>query len=171
MTHSVGGHFTASACPNCSAPLAESDRVYPEQPKAISYDLAAAPEAAPAARRALATVLHDPDDAELRTAELLTTELVANSIKHSDAGGDGVIRLDIAVDDDRLRVEVRDDGPGFVPAPRTADSPLDSHWGLHLIGELAASWGVAPQPPGRVWFELDRDASAAVATGGGDHVH
>ncbi|HEX6460898.1 MAG TPA: ATP-binding protein, partial [Thermoleophilaceae bacterium] len=56
--------------------------------------------------------------------------------------------------DERLRVEVGDDGPGFVPAPRSADAPLDSHWGLHLVEELADRWGVVAEPETLVWFEL-----------------
>jgi anti-sigma regulatory factor (Ser/Thr protein kinase) len=165
-THSVGGHFTANTCPNCSAPLAGSDRVYVGQgwPDTISCDLAVEPEAAPAARRALATLQRDPDDAEFETAALLMTELIANSVQHSDTGAGDKIQLDIAVTDDLLRVDVRDEGAGFVPTARTADSPFDSHWGLHLINELAASWGAAPEPPARAWFELSRDASAAAVT-------
>jgi anti-sigma regulatory factor (Ser/Thr protein kinase) len=162
-THSVGGHFSRNMCPNCSAPLASSDRIYIGQgsPDAFSLDLAAKPEAAPAARRALATVLRDPGDAEFETAALLVTELIANGVQHSGAGA---LRLDIAATDDALRVEVRDEGPGFVPAARTEESPLDAHWGLHLINELAANWGVRSGPPTRVWFELGRGAAAAMAT-------
>jgi len=165
-THSVGGHLTANSCPECSAPLADSDRIYigAGSPNAIGCDLAVEPEAALAARRALATLLADPDDAESEIAALLITELIANSVQHSGTSARDIIRLDIAVTDDLLRVDVRDEGAGFVPAARTADSPVNSHWGLHLINELAARWGVALEPQARVWFELDRGAPAATAT-------
>ena len=39
---------------------------------------------------------------------------------------------------------------------RAGDAPLDSHWGLHLVEELADRWGVTTEPESTVWFELDR---------------
>ena len=157
-THSVGGRFRANACPNCSGTLEPSDRVFidPERPHAIHCDLAAEPEAGGAARRVLASFLDDSDDAESEIAALLMTELINNSVEHSRAPERSIVRLDIAVTDDLIRVEVRDQGDGFVPFGRTSGSPVDSHWGLHLIDELATSWGVSVEPPTLAWFELDR---------------
>ena len=157
-THSVGGRFRANACPNCSAPLAPSDRIFidSEQRHAIHCDLAAEPEAGGAARRVLASFLDDSDDAESEIAALLMTELINNSVEHSGAPERSIVCLDIAVTDDLIRVEVRDQGDGFVPFGRTSGSPVDSHWGLHLIDELATSWGVSVVPPTLAWFELDR---------------
>ena len=73
----------------------------------------------------------------------------------------GIVRLDIGVTDELIRIEVRDQGSGFVPVARTPDSPVDSYWGLHLIEKLANDWGVAAEPPTAVWFELSRGRSGA----------
>jgi len=61
------------------------------------------PEAASAARRVLATVLPDPDDAVYQIVALLTSELIANSVEHSGAPPLSPVRLDIAVTDERVR--------------------------------------------------------------------
>ena len=167
-THSVGGHLSATTCPNCSLPLAESDRVFiePEEPRVISCELSAEPEAAGAARRALATLMPDPDDAGFQIAALLTTELIANSVEHSGAPPSSPLRLDVAVTDQRVRIEVRDQGEGFIAVGRSLDSSRDLHWGLRLVDRLATSWGVSPEARAPVWFELDRPATlSAVAAG------
>jgi anti-sigma regulatory factor (Ser/Thr protein kinase) len=165
-THSVGGHFRANTCPNCSAPLTASDRISIRAlpPQVVSCELAAEPEAASAARCVLATLLPDPDDAVSQIAALLTSELIANSVEHSGAPQLSPVRLDIAVTDERVRVEIRDQGEGFVYLGRAPDSPLDSHWGLHLVDRLASSWGADPEPEGPIWFELDRVAVVPAAT-------
>ena len=159
---SVAGRLTAKACPKCSVPLKGSDRIYaPGRPPAkLRRRFAAEPRAAFAARRALENLLSEVEPAELQVAALLTTELIANSVEHSGTGPGRSVRLEVALSDDRLRVEVGDEGPGFAPAPRATDAPLDSHWGLHLVEELADRWGVATEPEVKVWFELDRTRCA-----------
>jgi anti-sigma regulatory factor (Ser/Thr protein kinase) len=86
-------------------------------------------------------------------ARLLVSELVANAVRHVTRGGE--IGMHVALVDDSLRVEVVDPGSGFVPQSRTADSPLGSGWGLHLVDELSDRWGVESSGPTRVWFEID----------------
>jgi anti-sigma regulatory factor (Ser/Thr protein kinase) len=160
--HSVAGRFTANVCPNCAAPLAGCDQLHIEErhPAAISRRFAAQRPSAAAARRELDTLLWNLDEAERHVLALLVTELIANSVEHSLAGPSGSVRLDIAVTDDLVRVEVSDEGARFEPAVRTEESPLDSHWGLHLVEELADRWEVADSPQTLVWFELDRAAAA-----------
>jgi anti-sigma regulatory factor (Ser/Thr protein kinase) len=142
--------------------LEGSERVHTADcsPVAISRHFVAEPQAAPAARRVLKTLLWDLDPTQSYVAALLTTELIANGVEHAGAGADTSVQLDVALTDERLRVEVVDEGSGFVPAPRSPDTPLDSHWGLHLVEELADRWGVVPEPQTLVWFELDRPLSA-----------
>jgi anti-sigma regulatory factor (Ser/Thr protein kinase) len=163
--HSAAGRFTANVCPNCSTPLAATDRVEIEErhPAAMSQHFAPEPESAAAARRELGTMPWNLDRAEFEVLELLVSELMANSVEHSGAGPGGSINVDVTVTDRLVRAEVRDEGPGFVPAKRTAASPLDSHWGLHLVEELADRWHVPATPRTLVWFEIDRVAAAAVA--------
>jgi anti-sigma regulatory factor (Ser/Thr protein kinase) len=62
---------------------------------------------------------------------------------------------------DRVRVEIRDDGPGFKHSARTADQDTASGWGLHLVGELSDQWGVERGVQNCVWFELGRTPLAS----------
>ena len=161
--HSVGGRFTRNVCPNCSAPLASADRIQIEehQPAAITRQFPPELRSAGAARRELETLQWNLDSAEFDIVALLVTELIANSVKHAGMQPGGSVRLDVALTEKVVRVEVRDDGPGFVPASRNGDSPLESHWGLHLMEELADRWKVETDPHTVVWFELDRAPIAA----------
>jgi anti-sigma regulatory factor (Ser/Thr protein kinase) len=150
-------------CPECSVPLSGTDQIYPRERRAptITRCFQAEPSAAAAARRGLETLLSDLEDAEFQVAALLMTELIANSIEHSGTGPHGAVRLEISLTESLIRIQVDDEGPGFVPAQRTAASPLYSHWGLHLVEELADRWEVTAAPNTSVWFELDRVPPAA----------
>jgi anti-sigma regulatory factor (Ser/Thr protein kinase) len=155
--------FTRATCPHCSVPLSGTDQLYTRdhRPAAITRRFAAEPSAAPAARRALEALLWNLEDAEYELAALLMTELIANSIEHSGTGPRGAVRLDVGLTESLIRIRVSDEGNGFVPAARTAASPLDSHWGLHLVDTLADRWDADATPTTSVWFELDRVPSAA----------
>jgi anti-sigma regulatory factor (Ser/Thr protein kinase) len=159
---SAAGRFAARSCPKCSVPLVGSDQMYtPDRGlTAISRRLRAGPKAAQTARRALDTLCWRLDPAQLHVAALLTTELIANAIQHAGIGDRGHIRLEAALTEKQIRVAVGDQGTGFVPAPRAAGAPLDSHWGLHLVDQLADRWGVVAEPETLVWFELDTPVPA-----------
>ena len=95
----------------------------------------------------------------LRDLTLMTSEVVTNAIRHGGAiGPDDRIRLRIVIAGPRVRVEVRDDGPGFDPA-RLASPPAapgEAGMGLGLVARLADAWGSGRE--GRttvVWFEVD----------------
>jgi anti-sigma regulatory factor (Ser/Thr protein kinase) len=155
---SVARKFTAKVCLKCSVPLVGTDGIHvgERQPTAVTRCFPAEPRAARAGRAALEPLLWDLDPEEFHVAALLITELIANSVDHAATGKPSSVRLDVALTTALLRAEVRDDGPGFVPTPRTEDSPLDSHWGLHLLDQLADRWAVMATPETLVWFELDR---------------
>src|SRR4051812_31282160 len=163
--HSVGGRFTRNLCPICSGPLATADRMQIEEhhPAAITRRFPPERRSAAAARRELETLLWNLDSAEFDVVSLLVTEMIANSVKHSGMRNGGSVRLDVTLTDALVRVEVRDDGRGFVPEARDDESPLESHWGLHLIEELADRWKVETDPHTVVWFELDRAPVAAAS--------
>jgi serine/threonine-protein kinase RsbW len=164
---SLAGRFTTETCPRCSLPLERTDQLYSpdREPVAISRRFAAEPRTASAGRRALATLLWRLAPAQLQVAQLLATELIANAVEHAGPGTCGSVRLEATLTDELLRVGVGDGGPGFVPAPRAPDAPLDSHWGLHLVEELADRWGVVAEPETLVWFELDRCISSEAVDG------
>ena len=121
---------------------------------AVSLSLDGGPEAAAHARRALTRLRGDLEPPVMETMRLLVTELIANSVKH--AGSDAVA-LKVAVGRGAVLVEVRDEGPGFVPTGRSAGQDDASGWGLYLVDRLADRWGVAREESAtRVWFELKR---------------
>ena len=87
-------------------------------------------------------------------AELLTSEVVSNAVKHADLDPSQEIVLRVVMDK-RLRIEVADPGPPFEADLRRQSSDT-SGWGLFLIEAIAMSWGVEPEGIGKkVWFELD----------------
>ena len=84
---------------------------------------------------------------------VLVSELVTNSVIHGGADEGDEIELVLAWSPDRLRVEVRDAGPGF--GASLADGDRDGGWGLQLVERLSDSWGVARTDIVTVvWFEL-----------------
>jgi transcriptional regulator with XRE-family HTH domain/anti-sigma regulatory factor (Ser/Thr protein kinase) len=88
----------------------------------------------------------------LLDAELLTSELVSNSVRHGPSDAE-VITLRIWVRTDALRVEVEDGSPD--PArPRTPD--MEGGSGLALVAALSTRWG-GERKDGRnvTWFEMD----------------
>jgi transcriptional regulator with XRE-family HTH domain/anti-sigma regulatory factor (Ser/Thr protein kinase) len=87
----------------------------------------------------------------LLDAELLTSEILTNSVRHGPLDAEQ-ITLRISVGKRMLRVEVVDGGPR-----RARQRPPDQGgWGLMLVMELATRWG-GGRADGRnvTWFELD----------------
>jgi serine/threonine-protein kinase RsbW len=95
------------------------------------------------------------------TAVLLTSELVTNSLQHSDSGRDGAtITITLIAIPGGIRAEVSDEGGATVPAlhPGPPGSPelTLSGRGLQLVDMLAARWSYSRDEAGTVtWFELD----------------
>jgi anti-sigma regulatory factor (Ser/Thr protein kinase) len=92
---------------------------------------------------------HVPDlPAErLDTAVLLISELVTNAIIH----GAGRIVMTIERSGSVTRFAVCDEGAG---TPRLRDDPgPEGGWGLRLVEQLAARWGIRHRGTG-VWFEI-----------------
>jgi anti-sigma regulatory factor (Ser/Thr protein kinase) len=83
---------------------------------------------------------------------LLVSELVTNAVRHARSERFEV-KLDVGPD--TLRLEVHDEGDGFVPkiAP-TRDGT--GGYGLFLVDRLASRWGVERDEGGVIWLELDR---------------
>ena len=107
------------------------------------------------ARRALADLPDTFDHTTIDDARLLVSELVANSVQH----GSGQ-QITVILDGELpgvLRCEVIDDGEGFVPRGR-GDREIGG-WGLHLVEQVATSWGVR-EGSTHVWFELHADRPA-----------
>ena len=114
-------------------------RTFPSEPQAVT-----------AARLFVRGVLTDVP-AEVRdAAELLTSELTTNCVRHARTGFE--VKVDAS---SQIHVEVTDSGAGdpevLSPAP-TAESGR----GLLIVSRLASRWGVIEAQPGKtVWFTLE----------------
>jgi anti-sigma regulatory factor (Ser/Thr protein kinase) len=161
--HSVGGYSAPSACSVCGTALPEDAKRFARDASGVHRRLAREPVAAGAARRVLRGLGGEIEQEVYEVAALLVTELIANSVLHAGPAAGEYLELEVAVMPDRVRVEVRDQGPGFAWRPRPDADPIAFHWGLQLVERLASRWDVEPGNDGAdtvVWFELDR-ASAA----------
>ena len=116
-----------------------------------TLDIARDAKAPLVARRVLDDVASDLEPTRLEDARLLLTELVTNSVRHGQ--GDQVRVILDRQADDVLRCEVVDDGHGFLPIARPRRGDQIGGWGLHLVEQVADSWGVR-EGSTHVWFEL-----------------
>ncbi|MEA2441781.1 MAG: serine/threonine-protein kinase RsbW [Thermoleophilaceae bacterium] len=122
----------------------------------MSFELAGGPYAVTAARLALADLDSHLDPSVAFDVRLLVSELVTNSVQHAQVAAEDSIVLAVKLGDESVRVEVRDDGPGFEPPAAPPPDDADAGWGLFLVEQLADSWGVGEDRKG-VWFEIRRD--------------
>ena len=113
------------------------------------------PSAVPAARRFASQAVVDlgGDEEALDKTKLLVTELTTNAVMHAQSE----IRLSVEpVDDDRVRIEVRDDDPSPIAPPCRPDPEATSGRGLWLVSALANAWGINRNARGKtIWFEVD----------------
>ena len=117
----------------------------------LFVQLPARSRAAGAARDALEPLASSTDPTAFEELRLIASELVTNAIRHGDTTQ---VRMRVDAHGDRMRIEVEDSGPGFVPAypPRPHAA---SGWGLVLVDRLADRWGVALVDGGTcVWAEV-----------------
>ncbi len=80
-------------------------------------------------------------------AELIASEYVTNTIRHTASGDGGAIHVTVAATPQSVRIEVTDHGPAAsapqsVPAPRRSVAEDDeSGRGLLIVDHLATRWG------------------------------
>ncbi|MBV9309732.1 MAG: ATP-binding protein [Solirubrobacterales bacterium] len=107
------------------------------------------PECAATARRWLEDERDQRvNDTALNNLKLVATELINNAYIH----GNGDIELVLELLDDRVRVEVIDEGEGAAVKIRDSGS-RGGGWGLRIVDQLAISWG-AYDGTTHVWAEL-----------------
>jgi anti-sigma regulatory factor (Ser/Thr protein kinase) len=87
-------------------------------------------------------------------AQLLVVELVANSVRHSDAPADAVVSVRAQVAADVLRLEVEDRGSSGSIARRAPDLHHGGGFGLQIVEALSRRWGVNRDAGTLVWAEL-----------------
>ena len=120
---------------------------------AITRDLYAPRNARRAVERLDGTV--EPE--LIPDVKLLVSELITNSVKY---GGEGDVRLQLESRGPRhVRVEVVDEGVGFIPTARDRPATEAGGWGLHLVEELTDRWGVY-EGSTHVWFEIGAPEAA-----------
>ena len=136
----------------------QGSRVDRQDPNGLRMRQGSGPDAAAEARRALARLRADLDPPLMETLRLLVTELVTNSVRHTDCDS---LTLRIAVGQAAVLTEVADDAAdfdldSFITSASAAHEP-DTGWGLFLVERLARDWGVKEDgSTKRVWFELAR---------------
>lgn len=123
-------------------------------PLSHSFALAPGPLAPRSARASVAELPWIPPRL-LEAATLLLSELVTNSVRHAGLRPGDTIDVRVEWNGRRLRVEVSDPGPGFVPpAMPRGRLPRPGGLGLVIVDRLANRWSVRRQPRTSVRFEL-----------------
>jgi anti-sigma regulatory factor (Ser/Thr protein kinase) len=133
-----------------SAP--DSRKVFPVVVEPVEVELPRDPSAGARARRLVEELSAGTlDQHQLGRAKLLVSELVNNAVLH----GRGAITVRADLDDDRLHVEVVDEGSGFEREVREQDiEPLGGR-GLRLVEAESSRWGLH-EGTTHVWFEIER---------------
>ena len=90
-------------------------------------------------------------DDTLADLKLALTEACSNSVRHAYGDGDGHVHITFELRDDRLIVEVADDGSGFEPAAerKPADELVEGGLGIAIIRSIADEVEIGDGPDGR----------------------
>ena len=95
-------------------------------------------------------------------ARIIASELVANSVRHSDAPPARPIELEVECEDDFVKIEVCDAGSGYQrDVVKRRPAGHDGGFGLLLVAELSDAWGVTGNGGTCAWALLDRTKAAA----------
>ena len=119
---------------------------------AHAAELPRRPDAAAHARRLLTGWFQaDLEQTEMSALKLVCSELVNNAVIH----GRGQIELRADMDDDRVSVEVVDQGEGFEHVMREVSFDQLHGRGLLIVDAEASRWGVH-EGTTHVWAEIER---------------
>jgi anti-sigma regulatory factor (Ser/Thr protein kinase) len=123
----------------------------------FNLELPASLDAPAEARHALdgwLSALVDRDTAD--QTRLAASELVANAVRHAGLSEHETFRLGGVSSDDRVHIEVEQptSTSGARMMSTTERRPGRSGFGLRIVDEMSAEWGVDEGPPGVVWFEV-----------------
>lgn len=107
------------------------------------------------------------DHPKIDDIELLTSEVATNAIVHSGSGrSGGRLTLTVERDDDKVRVEITDDG-GADTVPHLVSDGLGEHGrGLWIVRALSDECGSWQDQRGRttVWFQFNGASDAVVSS-------
>jgi anti-sigma regulatory factor (Ser/Thr protein kinase) len=110
-----------------------------------------------AARAAVAECLSGHvEPAVLDAAQLLASELVTNSLRHSGAADGEAVVLDVELRPRGVRIEVEDPGRDGAIVPRRPDLDHGGGIGLLLVQAMSERWGFERVTAGgtRVWAQI-----------------
>jgi anti-sigma regulatory factor (Ser/Thr protein kinase) len=96
-----------------------------------------------------------PDNAACDAA-LIVSELVTNSVLHANVGVHDALSLELTPLDDLLHISVTDPGSQLEPRLPADDFNGPGGFGLRLVDQMSAAWGVEREAAGatRVWCDL-----------------
>jgi anti-sigma regulatory factor (Ser/Thr protein kinase) len=122
--------------------------------RAARLELPRHPAAASQAREWADRLLraHGVSEPARESARLVSSELVTNALRH----GRGKVELRLRMLDQFLRIEVVDEGIDQAPAVRHDAPGEPGGWGLRIVDQLAAQWGVF-EGTTHVWADLRLD--------------
>jgi serine/threonine-protein kinase RsbW len=87
----------------------------------------------------------------LADLKLALTEACSNAVRHAYPEGDGVVEISYSLRDDRIVIEVSDDGGGFDPKAGAADADqlAEGGLGIAIIRAIADEFELGPGEGGR----------------------
>ena len=122
-------------------------------------ELPAAPHAPVEARRALARIPGVSGELGYK-ALLLVSEVVTAWVTRAQAREQTAIPVRIDVSDERVRVEIADNGDAD---PRDLSKPRVDPYSRRILERLSDRWGVEGDGHAAIWFELDRARSVTAS--------
>jgi hypothetical protein len=128
----------------------------PDRPPDVELPFDHDPDAPRRARREIRRLVRDPDDPIADAVVLSASELVTNTLVHTDDGG--TMRAWDPQPDVPLRLEVEDHDPTTAAPQANPDPHQPGGRGLKIVGLVSDEWGVQPTDGGKVvWAEFDRN--------------
>jgi len=92
-------------------------------------------------------------DEQLADLKLALTEATSNSVRHAYPGAEGSVEIAYELHDDRLVIEVTDEGEGFDPVDESGNGDLENltegGLGIAIIRSIADEFELGKGPGGR----------------------
>lgn len=142
-----------------------NEGVRPVQVGPLEVVIALDVQAPGAARAAVSQCLRGQIAASaVEDARLLVSELIANSVMHSNTPAGDQLTVSVELAADWFRIGVQDAGSGSAIGVRPPDLVNGGGFGLMLVEQLSDRWGVERLAGGgtRVWAQLPRVSGAIV---------
>ncbi|MFL5767585.1 MAG: ATP-binding protein, partial [Actinomycetota bacterium] len=125
--------------------------------QSLEFHLPHSPDSSATARRILEEQVDWAADERPRDdVMLLTSELVANAVRHGVPLPDGTIGLLLCISDEAVRVAVADGGKHLEPDGLAFETESDGHFGMFLMDQGSDGWGFSLDGVKAVWFEVRR---------------